>query len=176
LWEERDKALEEGEKRLNNSNVERYASDKDARWGSKGKNKIWFGFKRHHAVDMRYGLISAVDVTPANTPDFRGIKNIIPQQGMSFLDKGYDYQEVYTLLKNNGCHPAIIRKNNNKEKNKDLDRWISAVRMPFEGTFSKMRKRAKFRGTVKVLFQSLAEAINHNLKKALVFLPEHQHS
>lgn len=171
LWEERDKAIEDGEKKLNNANIEKYAADKDARWGAKGKNKIWFGYKRHHAVDMRFGLIAKVDVTPANIPDFRGIKNIIPKQGMSFLDKGYDYQEVDDLLKTNNCHPAIIRKNNNQNKNKDLDRWISAIRMPFEGTFSKLRKRAKFKGKTKVLFQCLFEAMSHNLKKAVTILP-----
>ena len=35
LWEERDKAIKSGEEKLNNTNIENYASDKEARWGAK---------------------------------------------------------------------------------------------------------------------------------------------
>ncbi len=69
LWEERDRAIAKGEEKLNNANVEKYAADKDARWGAKSKTNIWFGYKRHHNVDMRFGLIDKVAVTPANAPD-----------------------------------------------------------------------------------------------------------
>ena len=62
-------------------------------------------------------------------------------------------------------------KKNNKLKNQDLDSWKSKIRMPFEGNFSKLRKRAKFRGQTKVLFQCFSEAIVHNLKKAVIILP-----
>jgi len=62
-------------------------------------------------------------------------------------------------------------KKNNKVKNRDLDKWKTITRMPFEGNFSKLRKRAKFRSQVKVLFQCFSEAICHNLKKAILILP-----
>ncbi len=171
LWEERDRAIAEGEAKLNNLNVSNYTADKDAKWGAKSKNNIWFGYKRHNAVDMRFGLISRVAVTPANTPDFRAVKNIAPKQGMVFMDKGYDYQEADQWIKEAGATPAILRKNNNKQKNFDLDRWRSGVRMPFESTFSKQSKQAKYRGQAKVLFQCLAEALVYNLKKAVRILP-----
>lgn len=45
LWEERDRAIKDGEEKLNNANVKNYAADKDARWGAKSKTNIWFGFK-----------------------------------------------------------------------------------------------------------------------------------
>jgi len=35
LWEERDRAIRDGAEKLNNMNVEKYARDKDARWGAK---------------------------------------------------------------------------------------------------------------------------------------------
>jgi len=35
----------------------------------------------------------------------------------------------------------VILKNNMKNKNKDKDRWISGLRAPCEGTFSKQNKR-----------------------------------
>ena len=34
LWEERDKAIANGEEKLNNANVKKYSADKDARWGA----------------------------------------------------------------------------------------------------------------------------------------------
>jgi IS5 family transposase len=171
LWDERDVAIANGEEKLNNSNVGKYAADSDARWGAKSKSNIWFGYKRHHNVDMRYGLIDKVAVTPANTPDPKALKNIITKNTMIFMDKIYDQKKAYSILKANNCHSGIIKKNNNKTKNKDLDKWKSKTRMPFEGNFSKLRKRAKFRSQVKVLFQCFSEAICHNLKKAILILP-----
>ena len=171
LWEERDKAIAAGEEKLNNAVVNNFTADKDAKWGAKSKNNIWFGYKRHNAVDMRFGLINKVAVTPANVPDYKAIKYICPKQGMVFDDKGYDYKEADQWIRANGCVPATLRKNNNKQKNHDLDRWRSSIRMPFESTFAKQRKRAKYRGQTKVLFQCFAEALVHNLKKAVNLLP-----
>lgn len=170
LWEERDKAIENGEEKLNNVNVEKYASDKDARWGAKGKNKIWFGHKRHHTVDMRHGLIEKVAVTPANILDDKVIDNVCPKNCMVFADKLYDTNKVKLILKSKGCHSGIIEKNNRKNRNHDLNSWRSKTRMPFEGSFSKLRKRAKFRSNVKVLMQCYMESICHNLKKATTIL------
>jgi len=171
LWKERDKAIKDGEEKLNNANVSSYASDKDARWGAKSKKNIWFGYKRHNAVDMRFGLIKNVFVTPANVSDFKALPAVCPSQGMVFTDKAYDCKETDAFLSSQGCHAATIRKNNNPTKQSMLDKWRSGVRMPFEGTFSKLRKRARFRGQAKVLFQCIAESICHNLKKAVVVLP-----
>jgi len=171
LWDERDRAIAAGEAKLNNQNVGKYAADKNARWGAKGKNNIWFGYKRHHAVDMRHGLINKLAVTPANILDFKTVKNICPEQGMVFMDKLFDCREADFWLRANGCADATIRKNTSKQKSRDLDRWRSRVRMPFEGTFSKLNHRARYRGCVKVYFQCVAEALIHNLKKALAVLP-----
>lgn len=171
LWEERDQAISDGLEKLNNAVVSKYAADKQAKWGAKSKKNIWFGYKRHEAVDMRYGLVKKLTVTPANVPDYKTTKSICPKVGMVFSDKMYDCKENNDVLKAHHLHAGTIRKNNNKIKNKDLDRWISARRMPFEGTFSKRRKRAKFKGQAKVFFQVTFEAICHNLKKALAVLP-----
>lgn len=171
LWKERDKAIADGEERLNNLNLKKYAADKQARWGAKSKKDIWFGYKRHTSVDMRYGLIDKVAVTPANVVDFRVMKNICPKQGMIFTDKLYDCEEADKWIKANNCYAGTIRKNNNRNKNRDLDRWRSQVRMPFEGVFSKLNKRARYRGQGKVTMQCFLEAICYNLKKAVKTLP-----
>jgi transposase, IS5 family len=171
LWDERDKAIARGEEKLNNKNVQNYSADKDARFGAKGKNKIWFGHKRNVCVDMRYGLIEKVVVTPGNVLDFQVMKNVCPRNAMIFADKLYDTKKAKLILKGKCCHDGIIKKNSNKTKNHDLDSWKSKTRMPFECTFSKLRKRAKFRSCVKVLMQCYMESICYNLKKAIVVLP-----
>lgn len=171
LWEERDKAIANGEEKLNNQNVKNYAADKEARWGAKSKTNIWFGYKRHHNVDMRFGLVDKLAVTAANILDWQTLDNIITPDCMTFMDKLYDIKKSEAVLKANRCHSGIIKKRTNKTKNKDLDRWKSAIRMPFEGNFSKLRKRAKFKGLAKVTAQCFMEAIAHNLKKAVTILP-----
>ena len=54
VWEARDRALadreneekdDSGNRKLNNKNVGKYSSDSDARFGCKGKDKFWFGYK-----------------------------------------------------------------------------------------------------------------------------------
>lgn len=171
LWKERDEAIKDGAEKLNNANVSDYAADKDAKWGAKSKTNYWFGYKRSNAVDMRFGLIRKTAVTPANILDPDVLTSVCPGQGMVCTDKLYDRKDVDRVLKARGCHAATIRKNNNKQKNRDLDRWRSKVRMPFEGVFSKVEKRARYRGLAKVVLQNFLEAIVHNMKKAVVVLP-----
>src|SRR3990167_8437350 len=170
LWEERDRALRDGAEKLNNKNVEKYAADTDARWGAKSETNIWFGHKRHAAVDMRHGLVTKVSVTAANVPDFKAIEQVLHEYGAVFTDKLYDTKKTEAVIRASGCHPATIRKNTNKEKNRDLDRWRSGVRMPFEGVFSKMSKFARYRGHAKVVMQAFFQALVHNLKKAVRWL------
>ena len=51
------------------------------------------------------------------------------------------------VLEANGCHSGIIRKNNDPKKNREKDSWLTKLRMPFEGTFSKIPKKQKNRVT-----------------------------
>lgn len=176
LWEERDRAIKDGHDKLNNLIIKDYAADKDARWGAKSKKNIWFGYKRHTSVDMRFGLIAKTTVTPANVLDHQIVEQIVPAQGYILMDKLYDTKKTDQKIKASGCSPGTIRKNNNPQKNFDLDRWRSQIRMPFEGTFSKLGKRAKYRGKTKVAFQNFGQSICFNLKKALQYLPQAAYS
>ena len=166
-WQERDKALANEEDHLNNKNVDKYSSDKDARFGCKGKNKFWFGYKRHCSSDMSSGLIKKVAVTKANIPDHKGLKYVCPKEGMVFADKGYATKEAHRVLKSKKCHSGIILKNNMKLKNKDKDKWISKLRMPFERIFSKSRKRTRYMGLAKTQMQAFMEATVHNIKSLM---------
>jgi IS5 family transposase len=167
LWEERDKALAQREERLNNANVKKYAQDKDARWGAKGKDKFFFGYKRHCRVDMKQGIVTKVAATAANVNDDKAFIKICPESGVSFADKGYDTETAYETARKKGCCLRAIKKINRKDKNKDLDRWLSKVRGPYESIFSKLHRRTKYRGIAKVQFQVIAEAVAHNLKRLI---------
>ncbi|ETR64827.1 MAG: transposase in ISPg1, partial [Candidatus Magnetoglobus multicellularis str. Araruama] len=149
-WEERDKARKEKEEKLNNKNIDKYSADKDARFGCKGKDKYWYGYKRHISVDMGSGLIRKTEITKANITDQEGLKYVCPTGGMVFADKQYCCKVAQEQMKKLGCHSAAILKNNMKEKNKEKDKWLTGVRMPFEGVFAKLTKRARYRGLEKV--------------------------
>jgi hypothetical protein len=47
LWEEWDEALKQKYEKLNNEVLPKVAHDKQARIGCKGKNKFWYGYKKH---------------------------------------------------------------------------------------------------------------------------------
>lgn len=166
LWKERDRAISQGEETLNNQNVGKHGSDPDATFGAKSKKKFWYGYKRHVSVDMRYGFINKVTMTTANVSDNDPgvVKSICPNSGMVFADKLYDTNDVKDVLRGKWCSSGIIQKNNRKTKNFDLDRWRSSVRMPYESTFSRLSKFARYRGRLKMLFQGFAEALAFNLK------------
>lgn len=167
-WEERDKAIAEGEEALNNKNVDKYSADKDAGFGCKGKDKFWFGYKKHTSVDMGSGLIKEIAITPANTTDQEGFRHICPDSGMVFADKQYCCKKAQNIMKANNCHSGAILKNNMLQKNKDKDRWLSRMRASFEGVFSKLKNRARYRGLAKVQMQAFWEAIVFNVKRLLV--------
>lgn len=168
-WEERDKAIKDGVDKLNNDNVEKYSTDKEARYGCKGKKKFWFGYKRHQAVDMGSGLIKKVVVSKANVADGSVLKSLCPKDGgMIFADKAYSSNNTRLIIKAKGCYDGgVIYKNNQKAKNKRKDSWTTKVRMPYEGVFSKMHRRAKYRGLVKTQFQAFMEAIVYNIKRSV---------
>lgn len=167
-WAERDKALKEGEEALNNNNVYKYSSDKDARFGCNGKNKFWYGYKRHNSTDMGSGLIKKVAVTPANMSDAEGLKHTCPEEGMIFADKGYCTAKAQKIMNAKKCHSGAIMKNNMKLKNREKDKWISRTRSPFENVFAKNNNRARYRGLAKVQMQAFMEAIVFNVKRLLV--------
>jgi len=167
LWDERDRAIADGFEKLDNRSVKKYAADKDARTGCKGKKKFWFGYKRHVNVDMSSGLITKVAVTPANVPDGKAVKSILRRGGMVFADKAYSEGSAQRAMKIKGCHNGAIKKRNRKDKNRDLDKWLTGVRMPYEGVFSKLQRRARYRGGTKVQLQAFMEAVAHNLKCAM---------
>lgn len=170
LWEERDEAIKQKIDTLNNETLSLVAKDKDAKIGCKGKKKYWYGYKQHVSVDMQSGLINKVAITPANTTDSAGLKHICPKSGAVFGDKGYSGKTARNIILRNGCHDATIKKNNMIIKNRDLDKWRSKMRSPYERVFSQRNPRVRFKGLVKNQFAAFMNAICFNLKRTCVLL------
>src|SRR5580693_2720234 len=126
-WEERDKGIEKGIEKLNNETIQKVAHDKQARYGCKGKSKFWYGYKRHVSVDCQSGLINKIAVTSAEVTDAEGLERICPRQGAVIGDKGYGISPATVTIKSRGCHDMTIKKKNMKIKNRDKDRWLSAL-------------------------------------------------
>lgn len=53
-------------------------------------------------------------------------------------------------------------------KNKELDRWISHLRSPYERVFSKREVRVRYRGVMKNQFAAFMQAMGFNLKRLAV--------
>ncbi len=176
VWRARDKAIEDarndqedddGNPTMNNKNISRYTSDPDARFGAKGKKRIWLGYKRHVCVDMKQGFITKTKVRPANEPDHKGLQDVCPEGGMVCADKAYCSDEAKEMLRKNDCYPGVIHKKNMKEKNRERERWLSALRMPYEGVFAGLSNRARYRGSTKCQFQALMQALAFNFKRLI---------
>ena len=57
-WDDRDRAIAKGLAKFNNETAPKVAVDKQARFGAKGKDKFWYGYKEHtsHWCAMRFYL------------------------------------------------------------------------------------------------------------------------
>ena len=127
LWDERDKAIKAGYDKLNNKNISKFASDPQARLGSKTGLR-WFGYKIHASVDMTHGLVCRVAVTPANVEDEKAARHVLPRAGMVFADKAYCVGEARHHMLRRGIHSGAILRKQMKGKNWDKDRWLNSVR------------------------------------------------
>jgi len=171
LWKERDEVIKRKYEKLNNETLPKVARDKQAKIGCKGKDKFWYGFKRHVSVDMQSGFINKVAVTPANVIDAKGFKHVCPNQGAAYGDKAYCTAPARKVAAIKGVHLAAIKCNNMKTKNKDLDRWYSKIRAPYERVFSKANNRARYIGIMKNQFAEFMYAMCFNLRRLVSISP-----
>ena len=120
---------------------------------------------------MQSGLINKVAVTAANVTDAQGFKHVCPRSGAVYADKGYCVGASVKEALRRGVHLAAIKKHNMKGKNRDLDRWLSGIRSPYERVFSKQNKRVRYVGVAKNQFAEFMNAICFNMKRLLVIDP-----
>lgn len=165
LWKERDEAIKARYETFNNEVLSKIAKDKQAKIGCKGKDKFWYGYKQQTSVDMQSGLINKVAIRPANEIDGQGLKHVCPSQGAIYGDKAYCIGASQEAAFRKGCFLRAIKKNNMKGKNRDLDRWHTALRAPYERVFSQREKRVRYCGIAKNQFAVFMQAISFNLKR-----------
>lgn len=166
-WDDRDKAIKLGLEKFNNKTAGKVATDKQARFGCKGQNKYWYGYKEHASVDMQSGLINKIAATSADVTDAQGLQHVCPEDGAVYGDKGYCVNPAKITLKRKGCHDATIKKANMKDKNRHKDRWLSSIRSPYERVFAHRNKQVRYRGLKKVQFQVGVRALVFNLKRLM---------
>ena len=118
---------------------------------------------------MQSGMINRVAVTPANVTDAEGAKHVMPRSGAVCGDKGY--VGALREMQRRGVHAMVIKRNNMKDKNVDLDRWLSKLRAPYEGTFSKQNKRVRYKGVVKNQGAEFLYAVAFNFRRLLALNP-----
>ncbi|ODS22550.1 hypothetical protein AB835_13625 [Candidatus Endobugula sertula] len=166
-WDDRDKAIQAGLEKFNNETACKVAADTQARFGCKGNQKCWYGYKEHVSVDMQRGLINKVAATSAEKTDAEGLAHVCPKGGAVFGDKGFCVDPAQRILKRKGCHDATIKRHTMKGKDRRQDGWLSAMRSPYERVFAHRNKRVRYRGLKKVQFQVGIRALVFNLKRVM---------
>ncbi len=81
--------------------------------------------------------------------DSKGFKHVAPSQGAVYADKGYCDKNTKQTAQIKNIHFAPAKKNNMKNKNRDLDSYYTKLRAPFEHVFSKQNKKVRYKGIVK---------------------------
>ena len=160
--------IEQEEKKGNQAAPGSFSGDKEARWGCKGEDNYWFGYKRHVSVDIASGVIQKVWVTPANVNDADGFKFVCPTETRVLADRGYDTENVRRILKQKRCEDGVMRLTRRKDFDKERNKAISKKRAPWEHVFSKMSRRTRYMGVAKTYMQALMEAIVHNMKRIVL--------
>ncbi len=57
---------------------------------------------------------------------------------VAYADKGYCLEDSQRTAKSKNVHILVaIKKNNMKNKNRNLDRWVAVIQSPHERVFSK---------------------------------------
>lgn len=126
-----------------------------------------FKFVDATALISRFSLWEQkVNITPANVTDADGAALVLPRSGVIFADKGYvgaikEIVRRFLVLR-------VILRDNMADKDRELDKWVSKKRAPFERTFSKQERRVRYRGTAKNRAAEFLYAVAYNMRRLLV--------
>ena len=164
--------------------------DKDAKFGAKSKDKIWFThelfyfFKEwvanaalivdisniqvlicNQAWSIKLLLLQLISLIPKDL-------NMLHQIRERFMQiKAITIRMPELPLKTKNLHLAAVKKNNMKNKNRDLDSYYTKLRAPFENVFSKQNKRVRYQGIAKNQFTAFMQAITFKTSKDCWFWP-----
>ncbi|MBI5574575.1 MAG: IS5 family transposase [Elusimicrobia bacterium] len=160
--------------------VDRHSPDKDAKFGHKTKNKIFYGYKQHTRMDSESEIIVAQETTPGNESDKKHLADLLPENnspGIITADKGYDSKENHKLLfKKNIRNGIIPRKHKSTYK---FAKRVSIVarkfRVRIEHKYSELKQwhsfnKARYWGLTKMKIQSLMSCVVVNCKRIVKLL------
>lgn len=163
--------------------IDRNTSDKDARFGSKGKGKrSWYGYKSSTNMDADTDLVTAIETTNASVPDGKVLPTLVDKEqehrGEDAIDaqggdKGYVGNKE--ALHERGVRGYTIPRDNMKAEKarKNRNPWylqLKHQRYKIERKQSEAKNRhgignARYRGLEKVHWQGLLTYIVINLKR-----------
>ena len=119
--------------------------DPDARFSRK-RDKTYFGYKAHLAVDEESGLVRQAEMTSANVHDSRLGEALIQgdEQGY-FADRAYDSQALREILERRGLVDGIAWKVKHARYplepwQKFLNAWATSIRSGVERAFATMKE------------------------------------
>ena len=134
------------------------SADRDARWGSKGKKKV-FGYKVHIGVDQDHTLIRRVEVTDASVTDTETADTLIcGDEKAAYGDQAYYTHARHDRLVAARIKDRLMRRPNKHHpelppRQKKRNRLISKVRAAVERPFAIFKERYGMR---RVRFFNLA--------------------
>jgi IS5 family transposase len=152
--------------------------DPDARFSRK-RDKTYFGYKAHLAMDEGSGLVRQAEMTSANVHDSRLGEALIQgdEQGY-FADRAYDSQALRETLERRGLVDGIAWKVKHSRYpletwQKLHNAWATSVRSAVERAFATMKRwygmgRVRYLGLARNACHLQFVAMAMNMKRALV--------
>jgi IS5 family transposase len=156
--------------------------DPDARFTRK-RDKTYFGYKAHLAVDEDSGLVRQAEMTSANVHDGRLGEALIQgdEQGF-FADKAYDSQALRETLERRGLVDGIAWRVKHPRYpletwQKFLNAWAASIRSGVERACATMKqwygmRRVRYLGLSRNACHLQFVVMAMNMKRALVLMGE----
>jgi len=166
---------EEHEKENPENYVDKHSPDSDARFGRKSKQKGFYGYKDHIALDQDSQMIAGLEVTPGNQSDSKHllIDETAPPDEIT-ADKAYDTADNHQRLSDQKIGDHILLKKNRSNYSKEQNKKWSAIRSVIESKNSELKNhhglsRCRYLGLNKTKIQAFLTAIVVNLKRFVKF-------
>jgi len=156
--------------------------DPEARFTRK-RDKTYFGYKAHLAVDEESGLVRQAEMTSANVHDSRlGEALIQGDERGYFADRAYDSQALRETLERRGLVDGIAWKIKHARYplepwQKLHNAWTGSVRSSVERAFATMKRwcgmgRVRYLGLARNACHLQFVAMAMNMKRALALIRE----
>ena len=148
------------------SYVDRHSPDPDARFGRKSRDKGFYGYKDHLAIDADSSIITAIATTPGNVPDRdMFIPLIRGNPRAATADKAYDAAPNWSYLESRSIQAAIIP----MERDRGRPPSVEGQRSWIERKFAELKlyhgkRRCRWIGLLKATIQALLTCSAVNLK------------